>query len=397
MGIEMNAGRGRFLAVSLLCVSAVALLGCETTLPARDTGSADTGTDASEDAAEDTSEDASADAAEDAADDANGEDTGGAMEGRGDFCGNGVDDDQDGEIDELCGCAEDAPPEPCWTGNPSARGIGACTDGMRTCTAGDEFRTWSDCEDETRPSRERLYNEIDDDCDGLTDEGDAVCVPMGAEVCSTAIDEDCDTLIGCDDPECLGTAGCPMECQPTEVLCFGGNDDDCDGAIDCDDAECFGDDACISGPCGEGSTPTYRQRVYPPFRGASRVIDGDGQPVQPMECEEMRCPPGQVAVQSVPGGPLACVPPPSDCPPGQHPTYQGRGWRCDPPCDKLVQYGHLFDYEQSCAPPPPATPCPSGQVQTFVYETQRWECRRTCNNGLYDRRRVDGINVCIPC
>jgi hypothetical protein len=33
---------------------------------------------------------------------------------------------------------------------------------------------------------------------------------------------------------------------PTEIFCADGLDDDCDGLVDCDDPDCDGDNACMS-------------------------------------------------------------------------------------------------------------------------------------------------------
>ena len=113
----------------------------------------------------------------------------------------------------------------------------------------------------------------------------------------------------------------------------------------------------------------------------------------PMSCERGRCDPGLVAVQY--DDVFTCVPPPPPCPDGQHPRYES-GWGCEPGCELIIHYGAIYGGRNVCADRPDVT-CPSGQVPTFVYETQRWSCRPTCDDGLYDRPILDGSLVCVPC
>ncbi len=75
------------------------------------------------------------------------------------ICGNGIDDDCDGRVDEECVC-QDGATRPC--GNDA----GICTYGTQTC----QDDAWGPCTGGTGPSSE-VCNGIDDDCDGITDEG----------------------------------------------------------------------------------------------------------------------------------------------------------------------------------------------------------------------------------
>ena len=106
---------------------------------------------------------------------------------------------------------------------------------------------------------------IDNDCDGLIDCDDPDCQidndgdghfapPCGndcddtnpninpgiSEVCDDGIDNDCDGLVDCDDPDC---AGDPV-CESVAEICNNGLDDDGDGLIDCADPDCADDAAC---------------------------------------------------------------------------------------------------------------------------------------------------------
>ncbi len=87
---------------------------------------------------------------------------------------NDLDDDCDGVID-------DGVTRPCYTGAPSTRGIGACHDGLNTCSAG-VFGTA--CYNEVLPAvHEVCGNHVDDDCNGQVDEGcstdGGACNPAG--------------------------------------------------------------------------------------------------------------------------------------------------------------------------------------------------------------------------
>ena len=94
----------------------------------------------------------------------------------GEVCGNGLDDDGDGQIDEGCGndplaCASDADcpaGERCWNGLCAADGGDADADG-------DGFPAGLDCDDAdpaTSPAAPEVCgNDKDDDCDGQVDEG----------------------------------------------------------------------------------------------------------------------------------------------------------------------------------------------------------------------------------
>ncbi len=318
---------------------------------------------------------------------------------RAEICGNEFDDDDNGIIDDGCDCAVGTE-RACWLGPPDARGVGICHDGVQRCESEGATATWGYCNETQMPAREILDNGFDDDCDGTVDEPDGVCSATtnheSGAACGNGRDDDCDTQVDCDDPDCAGEARCPGGCDADETLCWGGIDDDCDGELDCDDADCAADPSCATGPCPPGQTPTYRERDLGSSHGGSSISAGPGGATMPMTCEDGDCPEGQVRVARVGEMPV-CVPPPPDCPDGTHPNYVASGvWRCDPPCDLIIHYGSIYSGRNVCAGRPDES-CPSGQSPTFVYETEAWECRPTCDNTLYDRIYLDGALVCVPC
>ncbi len=180
---------------------------------------------------------------------------------------NTVDDDCDGMVDEGCTCT-DGTTQPCGTD------VGECAIGMQTCAGG----VWGACAGGAGPTME-VCDALDQDCDGASDnglglgtpcdggdadlclEGVTVCDASGGTTCGdatgdsvelcNAMDDDCDGMTDeglglgapCDGPDadmCLeGVAVCDAsggvtcdDATADNVEICNGADDDCDGMTD---------------------------------------------------------------------------------------------------------------------------------------------------------------------
>ncbi|MFH1586875.1 MAG: MopE-related protein [Candidatus Diapherotrites archaeon] len=171
------------------------------------------------------------------------------LEGFGELC-NGIDDNNDGEIDEklsmLCGNTD----------------IGACTYGVRTCFEGQ----WGSCT-AVEPISEICGNDADDDCDGSIDEG---CPCAEGDVRGCGIDAGiCNA----------GTQTCYLrewtECRGDynpglEEVCGNGLDDDCDGRRE---------EGCMVDSDGDGllddeETTIYHTDPFDPDTDNDQLSDG---------------------------------------------------------------------------------------------------------------------------
>ena len=79
------------------------------------------------------------------------------------ICGNGSNDDCDGDVDEGCDC-EPGMVQDCFPGAPGRRNVGACADGSQVCGAD---RTWGVCEGGILPEP-GVCTGRDDLCDGCS-------------------------------------------------------------------------------------------------------------------------------------------------------------------------------------------------------------------------------------
>jgi MYXO-CTERM domain-containing protein len=122
---------------------------------------------------------------------------------------NNLDDDCDGTVDD----GNPGGGGSCDTGYP-----GECAAGTKNCKAGK-----IECTPKKVPKAE-ICNNLDEDCDGTPDNGD----PGGGVLCASGLPGEC--AIG--ETHCLaGVVACVANRQPSEEMC-NALDDDCDGVID---------------------------------------------------------------------------------------------------------------------------------------------------------------------
>lgn len=137
----------------------------------------------------------------------------------------GIDNNCDGEIDENCTCV------PGDTRDCGAN-VGVCKAGIQICQSD---ATWSVCYGASYAASEiEQCNGVDDDCDGLIDEG-CSCVAGTNQSCGSDVGACQVGLQSCVN----GTwTECNGDIAPFPEICGDGIDNDCDGLVDSQDDTC---------------------------------------------------------------------------------------------------------------------------------------------------------------
>jgi len=148
------------------------------------------------------------------------------------ICGDGIDNNCNGVIDEGCPCVVGAI-RTCYDGPAGTENVGSCRSGYQTC---DDSGAWGSCQGQRTPQTE-ICNGVDNNCNGNVDEGltnaCGVCGPEPVEICNDGLDNNCNGVIdeGC---VCDGRTNQPCYSGPPQTLghgaCRGGLYDCIDGA-----------------------------------------------------------------------------------------------------------------------------------------------------------------------
>lgn len=209
---------------------------------------------------------------------------------------NGIDDTCDGRVDETFPTKDAV----CSSGQP-----GVCSTGKKICLLGTEL-----CEAQAMPSPERC-NQLDDDCDGQTDEGfDLMTDVANCSACGRA----CASGTLCRAATCV------------EARCDDTIDNDSNGKTDCDDAVCFGVD------CNTQRAPASRCGFAPFIPDAGEADGGATDGGSPDAGED-----GGVDAGTIDGGFVrGCFRPEAACGDGFDNDGDGLADCADPDCANQV-------------------------------------------------------------
>ncbi|MFN7130733.1 MAG: putative metal-binding motif-containing protein, partial [Myxococcales bacterium] len=165
-------------------------------------------------------------------------------------CGNGLDDNCDGRVDENppCTCALGST-QPCYeagagcTYNATTRSyacVGTCTAGVQTCVSVSGLPQWGACSGAVYPVAESCANQgQDNDCDG--DATELIDGVRANAACSTGLQGEC----AAGRRTCSsGSVICAQQTQASAEVCDG-KDNDCNGAAD----DGIGTATCGVGAC----------------------------------------------------------------------------------------------------------------------------------------------------
>ncbi len=130
---------------------------------------------------------------------------------------------------------------------------------------------------------------LDNDCDDLSDCSDPDCslsldcigcFPESEEAsCNDGIDNDCDNYIDClqgnSDEDCVNSGSCDCSPENTETKCSNNIDDDCDGKTDCTDNSCLGNQPCPENCVEENTVDKCKDGLDNDCDGFKDYLDRD--------------------------------------------------------------------------------------------------------------------------
>ena len=146
----------------------------------------------------------------------------------------GIDNNCNGQIDEVCTCVVGAVQD-CYDGPNGTKDVGICRGGQQTCEQNGVASQWGDCLGQVLPAdQESCANALDDDCDGAVNNG-CPCTLGDTQNCGSDVGECQHGTQSCINQNGTPTWGpCNNEVPPHPEAGYGcdGLDNDCNGATD---------------------------------------------------------------------------------------------------------------------------------------------------------------------
>ncbi|MCK6508359.1 hypothetical protein L6R29_00135 [Myxococcota bacterium] len=171
------------------------------------------------------------------------------------ICGDNLDNNCDGQVDEKCACKLGTA-EACYTGPTLTQNKGTCKDGIRVCALDPTTGTtaFGPCLGEVKPAAAEICGDgLDNNCDGTVDNG-CICKLGDAQACYTGNPTTRGKGICKDGVQICGSDGkfgsCFGDTKPAAEICDG-LDNDCNGQID---DNCTGCVLGASRPCYTGNS-----------------------------------------------------------------------------------------------------------------------------------------------
>jgi len=184
-----------------------------------------------------------------------GTDPAGGANGNGDPCA------PDANDSAGCPCGDPGGVRPCYVGPPSTRGVGLCGNGQQTCAKKDELGgVWSSCTGSVVPAVEDCTGSIDRNCDGKIGCADPSCASHVScqPTCKAGDTKPCYTgptgtvskgVCKAGVQSCVNgawDAACKGQVLPSTELCTDALDNDCNGTADCADSTCAAAPTCCT-------------------------------------------------------------------------------------------------------------------------------------------------------